>query len=939
MMKKFFTLMALVAISFSSMAQWLPQASGFTTPSRGIQYMHAASDQVVWACAYDGSGGGATINEFTRTTNGGDLWTPGQVLGGTTYGLGNICALDGNIAYVALYKGSGNQDNTCGVYKTVNGGLTWTQLPGALQGSTSFANNVFFWNEQEGMCHGDVRDGYFEIYTTVNGGTTWQRVPQTSITGGTPASGEGGWTSVIETTGENTVMFGTNKGKVYISDDRGFTWRVTSTGITPATNGGINEIAFTDPDNGIAIQTIAPVAYRRTSDGGATWESFTPTGPFLTNDLSAVPGTTGTYISTGAAEGFTGIAYSYDKGTTWAFFPDTEGIQFLATDWVNITTGWCGAFNESNTVGGMYKFNGSLEEPLPPTNLQGTVTGGNDVHLTWDAPGGGSVDGFFDDFEDYEDFTLSFSPWTNIDVDGSETYVIDGYTWLNGGDPQAYIIFNPMSTTPVLEETIAYSGTKVAACFASVTPPNNDWLISPKIMINAGDIADFFAKSYTDQYGLERFKVGISTTGTDPADFTIISAGSYITAPADAYEEFSYDLSAYSGQEVYVGIQCVSNDAFIFLVDDFYVGAPGKRHVATANIVSAASSSRSVIAGNNQHKPNTVRGGEREMLGYNVWRNGVMIANQIADTFYDDMDLANGGYQYLVTAVYDNGESTPAGPVEIEITGGGNLTSIILDFEDQADFDLTFGEWEAVDLDGGATYGFTGITFPHSGEPMAYIAFNPAATEPAVTDMEPHGGVRLGACFASVPPAVNDDWMISPQVTLGESPILSMWVKSYTAEYGLETYNVLVSTTDNNPSSFTQIAGPIEAPATAWTYVEYDLADYQGADVYVAIQCVSNDKFIFLIDDVAVSFITSSGNLPSVENLKVYPNPVTDVLNINAGVEIINAKLYNVSGQLVYESNGNSNEMRISTSVMPSGLYILNIATKQGTLTRKVSIQ
>ncbi len=716
-MKKFFTLMALVAISFSSMAQWLPQASGFTAVSRGIQFMSAVSDQVVWATAYDGSGGAVTINEFTRTINGGDLWTPGQVLGGTVYGLGNICALSGQIAYVSLYKGAGAQDNTCGVYKTSNGGVTWTQLPGALQGAASFANNVYFWNEQEGMCHGDVKDGYFEIYTTINGGTSWQRVPQTNITGGPPASGEGGWTSVIDAIGENTIMFGTNKSKVYISDDRGLTWRVSSTGITPATNGGINEIAFTDPDNGIVTQTVAPVAYRRTSDGGATWESFTPTGPFLANDLAAIPGSSGTYISTGAATGATGVAYSYDKGNTWAYFPDTEAIQFLATDWIDSSTGWCGAFNESNTVGGMYKFTGSLEEPLPPTNFQGTVTGGNDVNLTWDAPLG-----------------------------------------------------------------------------------------------------------------------------------------------------------------------------------------------------------------------------SRALLGYNVWRNGAKIANQITDIFYNDLNLANGGYSYLVTAVYDNGESVPAGPVEIEITGGGTLTSIILDFEAQEDFAMTFEPWEAVDLDGSDTYTITDVTFPNQGLPMAFIAFNPLTTTPPVTGMTTHGGDRLGACFASVTPP-NNDWLISPQVTLGENPMLSMWVKSYTDAYGLEKYNVLVSTTDNNPSSFTQIAGPIDAPVAAWTYVEYDLGAYQGQAVYVAIQCVSNDAFIFLVDDISISFFISTNDKPLAESLKVYPNPVDDVLNIQSGVEITNARLFNISGQLIFESNGNSNEMRIRTSEMPSGLYLLNITTKQGVITRKVSIR
>ncbi|MHC1775429.1 MAG: choice-of-anchor J domain-containing protein [Lentimicrobium sp.] len=914
MMKKFFTLLAFVAISFSSMAQWLPQASGFTTPSRGIQYMHAVSDQVVWASAYDGSGGGATINEFTRTTNGGELWTPGEVLGGTAYGLGNICALDGNIAYVAVYKGTGNQDNTCGVYKTVNGGLTWTHLTGALQGSASFANNVYFWNEQEGMCHGDVRDGYFEIYTTVNGGTTWQRVPQTNITGGTPASGEGGWTSVIETTGENTIMFGTNKGKVYISDDRGFTWRVTNTGIAGATNGGINEIAFTDPDNGIAIQTVAPVSYRRTSDGGATWETFTPTGPFLTNDLSSVPGTTETYVSTGAAEGFTGISYSYDKGTTWAFFPDTEGTQFLATDWVNVTTGWCGAFNESNTVGGMFKFNGSLEEPLPPTNLQGTVTGGNDVHLTWDAPGGGGTgsteeliydnDGIYTGAYRYEGFTMSthMSPQgpcqiltlkylTTIDP-GDNTFNAEVYGW------------DDVAGTPTTTQLYTVSATAIEEAWLEIDVTSANLMVSGDFVVGFGSI------NATTYLGYDAGLDNGRSWDFDPTSNTWSAYNeAYLIRAVVQYPDGSVrEISA----------------------------APVMDTPRFANITKSA---RNTFSGSTNLNPIPAQTrGSRALLGYNVWRNGAMIASQIGDTFYDDMDLANGGYSYLVTAVYDNGESVPAGPVEIEITGGGNLTSIILDFESQEDFALTFEPWEAVDIDGSETYTITNVTFPNQGLPMAFIAFNPLTTTPAVTGMTTHGGDRLGACFASVNPP-NNDWLISPQVTLGESPMLSMWVKSYTDAYGLEKYNVLVSTTDNNPSSFTQIAGPVDAPVAAWTYVEYDLAAYQGQAVYVAIQCISNDAFIFLVDDISISFFTSVNDNPIAESLKVYPNPATDVLNIQAGAEISKARLFNISGQMVYESNGNSNEMRISTSEMPVGLYMLNITTKQGTITRKVSIQ
>ncbi len=105
--------------------------------------------------------------------------------------------------------------------------------------------------------------------------------------------------------------------------------------------------------------------------------------------------------------------------------------------------------------------------------------------------------------------------------------------------------------------------------------------------------------------------------------------------------------------------------------------------------------------------------------------------------------------------------------------------------------------------------------------------------------------------MATIPPPFNDDWIISPQITLGINSSITLWVKSYTDLYGLETYNVLISTTDNNPASFTVISGaaPLEAPIV-WTEVSIDLAAYDGMTVYVAIQCVSEDAFIFMLDYV-----------------------------------------------------------------------------------------
>jgi hypothetical protein len=174
-----------------------------------------------------------------------------------------------------------------------------------------------------------------------------------------------------------------------------------------------------------------------------------------------------------------------------------------------------------------------------------------------------------DGFESYDNFALAFAPWTLVDVDQSATYGMTGISWPNAYAAQAYMVFVPSATTPPVTDAEPHGGIKMAACFAATTPPNNDWLITP--VLNGADQLRFWAKSYTDQYGLERFKVGVSTTGTNPANFTIISGTSYIQAPTE-WTEYTYDLSSYGRVPIYVGIQCVSNDAFIFFVDDVVVG-------------------------------------------------------------------------------------------------------------------------------------------------------------------------------------------------------------------------------------------------------------------------------------------------------------------------------------------------------------------------------
>jgi photosystem II stability/assembly factor-like uncharacterized protein len=339
----------LMSIAFISNAQWTEQASGFSVASRGINNIYAIDENVVWATAYDGTGGTAKIQEFTKTTNGGTLWTPGTISGVSDLTIAMICAIDGDVAWAPLWG-----DTNRGIYKTTNGGGAWTrQTTAEFAGSAGFPNIVHFWNANEGMCIGDPNGGYFEIYTTTNGGDTWTRVSESNIPN--EQSGEAGWTSVYEVVGD-VVWFGTNKGRLYKSTNKGATWTVITTPLSD-----INKIEFKDENNGIVASYNVPESnfnIYKTSNGGTDWQQVTPggTGVLYGSDICYVPGTPDAYISSGAKEEAHGISYSLDGCATWTTYTDT--MQFLQMDFVNNTIGWVGQFNVDDVVGGMYKYTG-----------------------------------------------------------------------------------------------------------------------------------------------------------------------------------------------------------------------------------------------------------------------------------------------------------------------------------------------------------------------------------------------------------------------------------------------------------------------------------------------------------------------------------------------------------------------------------------------------
>lgn len=261
-------------------------------------------------------------------------------------------------------------------------------------------------------------------------------------------------------------------------------------------------------------------------------------------------------------------------------------------------------------------------------------------------------------------------------------------------------------------------------------------------------------------------------------------------------------------------------------------------------------------------------------------------------------------------------------------------------FEDYDDFTLDFTPWTAIDGDEAITYGITGVNFPNAGSPMAYIVFNPASTTPSLeadAAIQAHTGNKYAASFSATPPSTNDDWLITPQLVLGNSSFISFWVKSYTDDYGLESYNVAVSTDSTAIEDFTVIYGPYDAPVAAWEQKTLDLSDYNNDTVYLAIQCVSADQFIFMLDDIVVDTQLGLSEIADTE-ISIYPNPANDFIIINSQLKIDQFELLDLTGRTILSDKFGSGQNRIDVSQVNKGIYLLRVFSGDQSKAMKISI-
>ena len=298
---------------------------------------------VVWAAGTHGT--------FLVTTDGGKTWRSGQVNDAKWLQFRGVRAVSATTAYLLSI---GNAPTNFRIYKTEDGGSTWTkQFQNELTGA--FYDCFAFWTPKRGIAHSDSVNGVFPDLRTEDG-TTWQ-----SIASNMPPAlpGEFSFSSsdtCVATQGENNAWIatgGSSAARILATTDGGNTWNAYNTPVISSPSAGAFTVDFRDSSNGIVgggdLDPSDPDNARTasSSDGGHTW-TLTNAPPVTgaifglsyvrqigickTKTCQAVA----RYVVVTANTG--GAAWTPDEGTTWNVLPGVTGEWAVA--FASPTAGW-----------------------------------------------------------------------------------------------------------------------------------------------------------------------------------------------------------------------------------------------------------------------------------------------------------------------------------------------------------------------------------------------------------------------------------------------------------------------------------------------------------------------------------------------------------------------------------------------------------------------
>lgn len=277
-------------------------------------------------------------------------------------------------------------------------------------------------------------------------------------------------------------------------------------------------------------------------------------------------------------------------------------------------------------------------------------------------------------------------------------------------------------------------------------------------------------------------------------------------------------------------------------------------------------------------KQNTLKSGNRtELLGYNIYRDSVLLnTDPVQETSFVDEGPDFGVYSYWVTALYDAGESDPAGPVEVVVE-------------------------EPVQMPEG---------WQHAHTSIAHIIYVPT-----------------GNALSGTPIMEEGDW-------------IGAFYNNNGMEYcagAAEWHNgdtLKVVAFGDDPQT-THKEGFTNGEHITWKAYMHNTSESHELEVSYHSGMPNHDG---TFNEFGLSMLLSINLIPtgfgdiSQSDLVVYPNPGNGLFFISAPDNVRKVMVYNLSGQVVYEKSTESSTVDLNLTGMNRGTYLIKIETESGKL-------
>lgn len=154
------------------------------------------------------------------------------------------------------------------------------------------------------------------------------------------------------------------------------------------------------------------------------------------------------------------------------------------------------------------------------------------------------------------------------------------------------------------------------------------------------------------------------------------------------------------------------------------------------------------------------------------------------------------------------------------------------------------------------------------------------------------------------------------------------WTVSGTTAAPYNVANVKIDYTEDAGATWNVLAASVPNSGSANVFIPASLA---GKTIHLRVSAIGN--VFYAVKQAAVSSLLAVSEGENVKSVKIYPNPVEDVLNVMNVSSSASYEIFNAPGQLI--AKGTIGEGKINVRTFVKGIYFITITNKEEKSTTK----